>query len=143
MNEEQNQPPMTTPEVDHTDPVITDRTEPTPSGSAESKVFGGLLLGIVGLLLLFIFGGLFVWFSALMGDDAAMVAETLTRPTAEQNNEPESTTAEAAVETAGALSTSDELDPIEADLEATMLDIDADLAAIDAELEAEAAVPQQ
>lgn len=59
-----------------------------------------------------------------------------TRPTAEMNKEPETPTATAQVESFGAMSTSDELGAIEADLESTNLDsLDAELTQIDTELE--------
>ena len=61
---------------------------------------------------------------------------TAARPTAEENNEPESTKAEAEVETMQALSTSDSLSAIEADLDNTELDeLDSELQAIETELD--------
>jgi hypothetical protein len=101
----------------------------------ESKSLYGLVLFLLTVLLIALLGGMYYWFSQLTAQiEPATVVE---RPTAEENNEPESTTAEAAVETQGALSTSDEIAAIEADIEATDLDtLDAELNAIDAELEA-------
>ena len=58
--------------------------------------------------------------------------------TAEENNEPESTTADAQVQALETVSTSNEIEAIEADIESTDLDeLDAELEAIDAELDAE------
>lgn len=111
-------------------------TPTTPSPEHETSV-SGFVIAILALLLICILAGMYYWFSQLTAQ-VANVEPTSDRPTAEENNEPESTTAEAAVETQGALSTSDEIAAIEADIEATDLDaLDAELTIIDAELEAE------
>ncbi len=103
-----------------------------------SSIINGPLLLILAVLLIIILGGMYYWFSTMNLSDAPQPAPT-TRPSIEENNEPESTTAEAQVETMQAVSTSDELTAIEADLEATNLEsLDAELEAIDAELEAAA-----
>lgn len=110
-------------------------TAVSASPEHESSV-SGIVIVILALLLIGILAGMYYWFSQLTAQvtDIAPIAE---RPTAEVNNEPESTTAEAVVETQEALSTSDEIAAIEADIEATDLDaLDAELSAIDAELEA-------
>lgn len=94
----------------------------------------GLIIGALIIVLALVLGGLYVW-SRMMIDPATPIP-TPERPSAAQNNEPESTTAEARAETLDVVSTSDELDVIEADLEATKLDdFESDLNAIDAELE--------
>jgi uncharacterized protein HemX len=102
----------------------------------EKAPMHGLLIALLVVLLVTLLGGMYFWFTQLTaGIDNPVPA--VERPTAEENNEPESTTAEAAVETQAALSTSDEIEAIEADIEATDLDsLDAELNAIDAELEA-------
>jgi len=111
---------------------------------SDKNALSGIIILILALLLVFILGGLYLWFSALMAEQQTNSTITapepvIERPTAEENNEPESTTAEAAIETGEAMSTSDEIFAIEADLEATDLKgIDAELAAIEAELEAAA-----
>ncbi len=95
----------------------------------------GLVIGILIVALLIILGGLFLWYKASQLTPAQTL--TPTRPTDEMNNEPESTTAEAQTESFAAMSTSDEVDAIDADLESTNLDsLDSDLNQIDAELEA-------
>jgi len=116
---------------------------PTGAGAAtpqseSTTPLNGIIITIMIVLLLFILGGLYLWFSQLMLQDTqSPVAPIIERPTQEENNEPESTTAEAAVETQQAVSTSDEIAAIEADIEATDLDaLDAELNAIDAELDA-------
>ena len=105
--------------------------------SAPRIVNGPLLIGLT-ILLILILGGMYYWFSTLTTETTpAPSAPAVERPTAAENNEPESTTAEAEVETMQALSPSDELSAIEADLEATNLEtLDAELEAIEAELEA-------
>jgi len=106
----------------------------TPKAPSATPV-NGIIIAILALLLIIILGGMYYWFSQLTSQLPA--APAVERPTAEENNEPESTTAEAAVETQAALSTSDEIVAIEADIEATNLEtLDAELTAIDAELEA-------
>ncbi len=96
----------------------------------------GLVLGILGVALLFILVGLFLWYKSSQIVPAPEPVPT--RPTPEMNNEPESTTAEAQVESLGAMSTSDELGAIEADLESTSLDsLESELIQIETELQAE------
>lgn len=103
------------------------------------RVTNGPILFILVVLLLGILGGMYYWFTILQNQATTPVPTTL-RPTPEQNNEPESTTAEAQVEALNTMSTSDELNAIEADLESTNLDgLEAELQAIEAELEASAA----
>lgn len=107
----------------------------TPVAEHRTPV-NAIIIAILALLLIFILGGMYYWFSQLTAQTEVNPSPT-ERPTAEENNEPESTTAEAAVETQQALSTSDEIAAIEADIQATDLDaLDAELTAIDAELEA-------
>jgi len=96
----------------------------------------GIIIAVLAVLLIFILGGMYYWFSQLT-TQVVPPAPAIERPSAEANNEPESTTAEAAVQTQSALSTSDEIAAIEADIAATDLEsLEAELNAIDAELEA-------
>jgi hypothetical protein len=112
--------------------VVQTRTE-----SESSSVINGPLLVTLAVLLVLILGGMYYWFASL--STPAPAAPAAERPTAAQNNEPESTTAEAQTETTQAVSTSDELSAIEADLEATNLEsMDSEMEAIDAQMEAEA-----
>lgn len=93
-----------------------------------------IVLGVLIVLLVLILGGLYLWSTTLT--PAPLPAPVATRPTAEENNEPESTTADAQVQALETVSTSDTLEAIDADIEATNLDaIDNELGAIDAELE--------
>lgn len=96
----------------------------------------GITLGALIVILVLLLGGLYLW-STTLGDNI-YIDSNATRPTAAENNEPESTNAEAEVETFQALSTSDELGAIEADLDSTNLDnLDTELITIEESLEAE------
>lgn len=96
----------------------------------------GLIIGLLIVILTMILIGLYVW-SQMMVSAPVNPPITPERPTAEENNEPESTTAEAQTEVLEVVSTSDEISLIEADLEATDLDsLDTELNAIEAELDA-------
>ncbi len=113
----------------------TETNHPVPETVANGPVLFLLVVLLIGIL-----GGMYYWFIVLQNQTSNPVAVPV-RPTAEQNNEPESTTAEAQVEALNTVSTSDELNAIEADLESTSLDgLEAELQAIEAELEASAAV---
>lgn len=95
----------------------------------------GPVILVLGLLLLAILIGLFMWFTEMLKQTE--VQTPVERPTDEENNEPESTTAEAQTDTLETVSTSDEIAAIEADIEATQLEaLDAELNAIEAELDA-------
>ena len=109
----------------------------------ESPSHLGPVLGVLIVILVLILGGLYLWGSTLVNETLPeRYAEDLPQPrmpSAEIAPEPTPGNADAradvnALET---VSTSDEIDAIEADLEATDLDsLDAELDAIDAELEA-------
>jgi hypothetical protein len=94
----------------------------------------GIILGILIVVLMLMLGGLYMW-GQYIGNEQTLPAPEQQRPTAEENNEPESTNAEAEVETMTALSTSDEIDAIDADIEGTSVDsLDSNIPAIEAEL---------
>lgn len=134
MNEEQNIP---TPDFEGEEMKMPENTDAPQMPPAEkSSIINGPLLAVLAILLIAILGGMYYWFSTLTPTEPAP-APVVERPTAAENNEPESTTAEAQTEVLNTVSTSDEIEAIEADLEATDLDsLDAELEAIDAELEA-------
>ncbi len=123
------------------EPIIAPDEMKMPEGysdpsDAEHTGHLGVILGVLIVILVLILGGLYLWGTTLTTTSAIDTVE-VERPTAEENDEPESTNAEAQVETFGAVSTSDEIDAIEADIESTNLDeLDAELEAIDAELDA-------
>lgn len=106
----------------------------TPNGS--KPVSKSLLVMLIGLLILV--GGLMAyWYFVL--NTTPQTAEAPTRPPVANNAEPETPTATAQTESFGAMSTSDEINAIEADIESTNLDsLEAEMLQIDAELEAAA-----
>lgn len=102
--------------------------EKNPNTSLVSGPILILLFAILAALL----GGIYYWYTILMSEP---LTATPTRPTAEMNNEPESTTAEARTSATDVVSTSDELDAIQADIESTRFDdIDDGFAAIETEI---------
>jgi len=115
---------------------MPENSRSTEANVEKSSVINTPILFTLGILLLVILGGMYYWFSTL--EDAQTIpTPTVERPTAEENNEPESTTAEAQAGTMLTTSTSDEIEAIEADIEGTNLEtLDAELDAIDAELDA-------
>jgi hypothetical protein len=107
---------------------------PGSGGSEEAPRFSGAIIGGLIAALCIISAGLFYWFQIMQQTIAP--AATPTRPTADMNNEPESTTAEAQAQSFSVMSTSDELTAIEADLESTDLtSLELELTQIDTELE--------
>ncbi len=110
----------------------TTQENPVPHSAANGPV-----IVMLAVLMIIVLGAMFFW--AMQLNKPAVVVPEITRPTAEQNNEPESTTAEAQTDSMGVVSSSDEIDAINADLESTNLDsLDAELGAIEAEFEASA-----
>jgi len=94
----------------------------------------GVIIGLLITILTLVFIGLYIW-SEMMTNQTLPTGPTIERPTAAENNEPESTTSEAKTEVLNIVSTSDELSAIEADLEATVMgDVETDLTTIEAEL---------
>jgi hypothetical protein len=114
----------------------TDVVAPTPATPVHhEKITNGPILFLLVALLLAILGGMYHWFIVLKKDVPTIVSTSL-RPSAEQNKEPESTTARAQTEAYGVVSTSDEVPAIEADVAGTNLDsLDSELDAIDNELD--------
>ena len=92
------------------------------------------------LVFLFIFlslilAGLIYWYQ--LATQLPLLEPAPTRPTAEMNQEPETTNAVAEVESLDVMSTSDEIPAIEADLESTDLNnLETELLQIETELEA-------
>jgi cytoskeletal protein RodZ len=128
MNTEQSPSPL------QTEPTTLSEEGETVTPQKERQTALILILLITALFCILI--GLFLWFKASQTPPVAL--PTPTRPTAEINNEPESTTAEAQTESFGAMSTSDEIEAIEADLESTNLDsLESELLQIETELNAQ------
>ena len=133
MNEETNE--VKVPNFEGEEMKMPENTDAQIVTEESSSVINVPLLFSLAILLIVILGGMYFWFNSLDTTPAPTV--TSERPSAEENNEPESTTAEAQTDTMLTTSTSDEISAIEADIEATNLEsLDAELDAIDAELEA-------
>lgn len=99
------------------------------------SIANGPILILLVVLLLAVLGGMYRWFVILNKDVPTIM--TGSRPTAAENKEPETPTAQAQVEAYKVVSNSDEVPAIEADVEGTNLDsLDSELTAIDAELDA-------
>ena len=138
MNEEQTEQTdsVQAPNFEGEEMKMPENTDAQPETKPESSIVNAPLLITLTVLLILILGGMYYWFSTLTTTPAE-ITPAVERPTAAQNNEPESTTAEAQTEVLQTTSTSDEISAIEADLEATDLDsLDAELGAIDAEMDA-------
>ena len=121
--------------VDYSELRLPDDSVFSPESSGAKTIAAKtvLLIGLV-LVLLAILAGLLWWGYQLQ--QPASPTTSIERPTAEENNEPESTTAEAQTDTANVLSSSDELDAIENDLAGTKtLDFTTEFNTIRAELE--------
>lgn len=112
---------------------------------ANTSLVSGPILILLFAILLALLGGIYYWYTILMSEP---VAVPTSRPTAAMNNEPESTTAEARTDATDVVSTSDELDAIQADIESTRFDdIDDGFTAVENELggamEASSGTPAQ
>jgi hypothetical protein len=130
--EEKNQP-IEKPNLDDLEMHMPEGTMSVPETVPGKRVTNGPILLILIFLLVLILGGMFWWYYSLTNPGVEPL--DVLRPTAEENNEPESTTAEAEVETMQAISTSDELGAIEADLFGTDIEVlDDDFAAIESVL---------
>jgi uncharacterized protein HemX len=131
-NDEKNFQPVEKPDLEGLKMHMPEGDLEVESEEPVQRITNGPILILLGLLLLAVLIGMVWWYFLLQQAEAP---QPHTRPTAEENNEPESTTAEAQVETMQAVSTSDEMSAIEADLEGTTLDsLDSELNAIDSEL---------
>jgi len=94
----------------------------------------GLVLGLLIVLLVLILGGLYLWYSVAFAPTP--IAQPQERFVPDMPNEPEMQNADAEVQKLNTVSTSNEIDAIEADIESTDLEqMDAELQAIDAELD--------
>ncbi len=111
-------------------PSSVDTAETTPE---PTSILNGPIVLLLVAILFALLGGIYYWYTILMATPVSVPIPT--RPTAEMNNEPESTTAEARTAAADVVSTSDDLDAISADVESINFeDLDTDFAAVDGEL---------
>lgn len=129
MNEETKQPP----EFNESELRMPEHTIAPEVTEHHNRI--GLILGLLIVLLVLILGGLYLWYST------AFMPTPIGQPEGERfvpemPNEPEMQNAEAEVQKLNTVSTSNEIEAIEADIESTDLDqMDAELNAIEAELQ--------
>lgn len=107
------------------------------NNTSGSSIVNAPLLITLTILLIVIFGGMFYWYQTISNTPAVVPAPVIERPTPEENNEPESTTAEAQTDSFLVTSPSDELTAIESDVNVDISTIDTELGIIDNEMEAE------
>jgi len=111
---------------------------PQVAGIEKSSNISAPLLLLLVVILLGILAGMYFWLKSLNTVPAPLPMPAIERPTPEQNNEPESTGAEAQADMMGTVSPSDELSAIDADLGSTNLDgVDAELSTIETEMNAD------
>jgi hypothetical protein len=129
--------PISTPRYDDAKMKLPgDRSPKRGSDTMVKQTHFGLIIGLLFIVLILVLGGLMLWQQVLVSPPAVTVVDT-TRPGPEVNGEPESVTAVAEIEASSALSTSNELDAIAADLGSTNFDtLERELPAIDAEVAA-------
>lgn len=133
MSENNNEPTISEQEVKMPEEQFGTTAE---EANGEKPSHLGAVLGALIVILVLLLGGLYLWGTTLNKYEPIPTVTPTERPTPEQNNEPESTKAEAEVKTMQTVSTSDEISAIEADIDSTNLDeLDAELNAIDAELD--------
>ncbi len=103
---------------------------------AQKKILSLPIIILLVVILITLLGGMGYWYYKVLSIEPSIPINPV-RPTAEENNEPESTTAEARTQATNVVSTSDELDAITADLESTnMEELLLETTAIETELDA-------
>jgi len=102
----------------------------------EESILSAPIIALLFLILAAILGGLFYWYTIVMS--TPVTQPTIPpRPTAAQNTEPETTTANAQTGAMDVVSTSDEISAINADLSSTDLSsIETDLNTMDVNVDA-------
>ena len=114
-------------------PTNGNNSPPAPASS--SNLLSAPIIVLLVLILAAILGGFYYWYTIVMSEK--IVPTGAVRPTADQNKEPESTTAVARTQIMDVVSTSDELSAITADAETTNLaDLDSEVNPIEGELNA-------
>ena len=135
--------PNTNQNAPDTDPVAVPENElkmptQTPVSGPEKHSHLGIMIGILILVLLLILGGLYLWKTTLdkqMEEDMAAMEDETMMDEAEIDEGNMETTSDP--NDLAPVSESDEIDAIEADVEATNIEnIDAEMAEIEAEMEA-------
>ena len=132
MNPTTPQTPVNEPNFEGEEMKVPAHMKAAVAEPASTSLVSGPILILLFAILLALLGGIYYWYTILMSEPIAVPA---TRPTAEMNNEPESTTAEARTSATDVVSTSDELDAIQADIESVRFDdIDDGFTAVENEL---------
>ncbi len=132
MNPTTNNQPVSEPNFEGEEMKIPATMKVAATAPTNASLVSGPILILLFAILLALLGGIYYWYTILMSEPIIAPA---TRPTAEMNNEPESTTAEARTGATDVVSTSDELDAIQADIESTRFeDIDDGFTAVENEL---------
>jgi flagellar basal body-associated protein FliL len=109
--------------------------EAAPTAPAKKIMSLPIIILLVTILVLLL-AGLGYWYYQVMSLEVTPAIDS-PRPTANENNEPESTTAEARAQATNVVSTSDEIDAIKADIESTpVTDLLTEMPAIETELDA-------
>jgi hypothetical protein len=107
------------------------KTATTPPFSVQHHAHVGPLLGILVIVVVLIFSGLYLW-GAMLGKESGTREFT---PRTLPNNEPETTRAVTDQDILKTMSPSNEIDALYADIESTNLDtLDSELDQIEAEL---------
>lgn len=115
--------------------IPTPRVNNVTATSTTPGLLSTPIIVLLFLILIAILAGFYYWYTLVMQDQIAPTVTT--RPTEEQNNEPESTTAEARTGLMDVVSTSDELGAIAADAQSTNLeDLTSEITPIETDLEA-------
>ena len=115
--------------------VPSSRVSTPITQTAAPRLLSAPIIILLFLILVAILAGFYYWYTLVMKDQ--VVPPTNIRPTAEQNNEPESTTAEARTGLMDVVSTSDELEAIAADAQSTNLeDLTSEITPIETDLDA-------
>jgi len=131
--------PVVEPNFDGEEMKIPEAMQPKTVEPQNTSLINGPILILLFVILLALLGGIYYWYTVLMSTPTSTVPM---RPTAEMNNEPESPTAEARTATTDVVSTSDELDAINADIESTRFDdLDDGITAIENELSSALGTP--
>ncbi len=132
MNPTTNNQPVNEPNFEGEEMKVPSSMQAVAPQPTNASLVSGPILILLFAILLALLGGIYYWYTILMSQPIVAPA---TRPTAEMNNEPESTTAEARTGATDVVSTSDELDAIQADIESTRFDdIDDGFTAVENEL---------
>jgi zona occludens toxin (predicted ATPase) len=127
-----NNTPVNEPNFDGEEMKVPATMQAVAETNPNTSLVSGPILILLFAILAALLGGIYYWYTILMSEPLTAIP---TRPTAEMNNEPESTTAEARTDATDVVSTSDELDALQADIESTRFDdIDDGFAAIETEI---------